>query len=73
MFQTGGNPSTWFPPVGLVELYVLENILMNTFLFEKIENSENFEKSCKYDPRPKLWRQMENEFTLSAGARAQSE
>ena len=21
MFQTGGKPSTWFPPVGLVELY----------------------------------------------------
>ena len=22
LFQTGGKPSTWFPPVGLVELYV---------------------------------------------------
>ena len=25
MFQTGGKPSTWFPPVGLVELYFPSN------------------------------------------------
>ena len=25
MFQTGGKPSTWFPPVGLVELYLPSN------------------------------------------------
>ena len=27
MFQTGGKPSTWFPPVGLVELYFPSNAL----------------------------------------------
>ena len=26
MFQTGGKPSTWFPPVGHVELYVRINV-----------------------------------------------
>ena len=30
MFQTGGKPSTWFPPVGLVELYVLRIVFYNT-------------------------------------------
>ena len=28
-FQTGGKPSTWFPPVGLVELYVLRKSFLH--------------------------------------------
>ena len=31
MFQTGGKPSTWFPPVGLVELYVSRNGVLHQF------------------------------------------
>ena len=31
MFQTGGKPSTWFPPVRLVELYFLSNGALHTF------------------------------------------
>ena len=30
MFRTGGKPSTWFPPVGLVELHVLR-LFLNIF------------------------------------------
>ena len=31
MFQTGGKPSTWFPPVRLVELYVHQNLKFSRF------------------------------------------
>ena len=31
MFQTGGKPSTWFPPVGLVELYFPSNSTLHKF------------------------------------------
>ena len=31
MFQTGGKPSTWFPPVGLVELYFPSNSTLREF------------------------------------------
>ena len=31
MFQTGGDPSTWFPPVGLLELYFTSNTILHTF------------------------------------------
>ena len=30
LFQTGGKPSTWFPPVGLVELYFPSNALFTS-------------------------------------------
>ena len=31
MFQAGGQPSTWFPPVGLVELYFPSNSTLHKF------------------------------------------
>ena len=37
MFHTGGKPSTWFPPVGLVELYDLRNTFSR---FESFQNSK---------------------------------
>ena len=37
MFQTGGKPSTWFPPVGLVELYELDECLEKSNSFEKFK------------------------------------
>ena len=36
MFQTGGKPSTWFPPVGLVELYFPSNALFISNSITKI-------------------------------------
>ena len=35
MFQTGGKPSTWFPPVGLVELYFPSNALFMSSIQEQ--------------------------------------
>ena len=35
MFQTGGKPSTWFPPVGLVELYESRESFSKLRKFEK--------------------------------------
>ena len=34
MLQKGGKPSTWFPLVGLVELYALRSDFPNMFLFD---------------------------------------
>ena len=49
MFQTGGKPSTLFPPVGLVELYdfeqSLERLLLFLFLIFNLENPKLFENS----------------------------
>ena len=42
MFQTGGKPSTWFPSVGLVELYLQGNIFLIYSIQRIIGNYEKY-------------------------------
>ena len=69
MVQTGGKPLTWFPPVELVEQY----ILINGFLYFSLKDYEFsyfLTKNLAKMTPPKYWRQMEIAFALSSVASA---
>ena len=60
MFRTGGKPSTWFPPVELVELYVLRSLkflkLKNLFVFFENSTFPKIPKDLsKITPSSKFW------------------
>ena len=50
MFQTGGKPSTWFPSVGLVELYEIKNCFSKINSIKILEISKFSWKSHKMIP-----------------------
>ena len=55
MFQTGGKPSTWFPPVGLVELYESRESFPGKIKFQNSKISKfSRGKSQKITPVKKL-------------------